>query len=83
MCSILCYNVCQWARRLPKPRPLLYGPYDDELMTIDATRAFAAERGYAPDFSESRLHHDIYLSDPRKCAPEKLKTVILHLIKLI
>ena len=45
--------------------------------------AFAAERGYAPDFSESRLHHEIYLSDPRKCAPEKFKTVIRHPIKSI
>lgn len=46
-------------------------------------RAFAAERGYAPDFSESRLCHEIYLSDPRKYAPEKLKTVIRHPIKPI
>ena len=46
-------------------------------------RAFAAERGYAPDFSESRLHHEIYLSDPRKRAPEKLKTVIRRPIKSI
>lgn len=46
-------------------------------------RAFAAERGYAPDFSESRLHHEIYLSDPRKRAPEKLKTVIRHPTKSI
>ena len=38
--------------------------------------AFAAEQGYAPDFFEARLHHEICLSDPRKCAPEKLKTVI-------
>ncbi len=59
------------------------GPYDDEPATISAMRAFAAEQGYAPDFSESRLHHEIYLSDPRKCAPEKLKTVIRHPIKLI
>ena len=59
------------------------GPYDGEPATIDAMRTFAAERGYAPDFSEARLHHEIYLSDPRKCAPEKLKTVIRHPIKLI
>ena len=59
------------------------GPYDDEPATISAMHAFAAEQGYAPDFSESRLHHEIYLSDPRKCAPEKLKTVIRHLIKSI
>ena len=59
------------------------GPYDDEPATIDAMRTFAAERGYAPDFSEARQHHEIYLSDPRKCASEKLKTVIRHPIKLI
>lgn len=59
------------------------GPYDDEPATIDAMRTFAAEQGYAPDFSEARLHHEIYLSDPRKCVPEKLKTVIRHPIKLI
>lgn len=61
--------------------PLLYGPYDDEPATVDAMRAFAAEQGYAPDFSEARLHHEIYLSDQRKCAPEKLKTVVRHPIK--
>ena len=59
------------------------GPYDDEPATISAMCSFAAERGYAPDFSEARQHHEIYLSDPRKCAPEKLKTVIRHLIKSI
>lgn len=57
------------------------GPYDDEPATMDAMHAFAAERDYAPDFSESRLHHEIYLSDPRKSAPEKLKTAIRHPIK--
>ena len=59
------------------------GPYDDEPATISAMRSFVVEQGYAPDFSESRLHHEIYLSDPRKCAPEKLKTVIRHPIKSI
>lgn len=59
------------------------GPYDDEPATIDAMRAFIAEQGYAPDFGGARLHHEIYLSDPRKCVPEKLKTVIHHPIKPI
>ena len=68
-------------QRLFFARCHLEGPYDGEPATIDAMRAFAAEQGYAPDFSESRLHHEIYLSDPRKCAPEKLKTVIRHPIK--
>ena len=59
------------------------GPYDNEPATIDAMRAFAAEQGYAPDLGGTRLHHEIYLSDPRKCAPEKLKTVVRHPVKPI
>lgn len=50
---------------------------------MDAMRVFIAEQGYVPDFGGARLHHEICLSDPRKCAPEKLKTVIRHLIKPI
>ena len=42
---------------------------------------YTAEQGYVPDFSATRLHNEIYLSDPRKCAPEKLKTVVRHPIK--
>ena len=37
---------------------------------------YARAQGYLPDFSESRFHHEIYLSDVRRCKPEKLKTVI-------
>ncbi|WP_294414477.1 GyrI-like domain-containing protein [uncultured Senegalimassilia sp.] len=59
------------------------GPYDGEPATIDAMHACAAEQGYALDFTDTRLHHEIYLSDPRKCSPEKLKTVIRHPIKPI
>lgn len=59
------------------------GSYDNEPTTIGTMHAFAAERGCAPDFTDARLHHEIYLSDPRKCAPEKLKTVIRHPIKPI
>lgn len=54
------------------------GSYDDEPATIDAMRRFAEEKGYRIDISDKRLHHEIYLSDPRKCAREKLKTVIRH-----
>lgn len=57
------------------------GPYDNEPATVDAMHEYAAEQGYALDFSDTRLHHEIYLSDPRKCAPEKLKTVIRHPVK--
>jgi len=57
------------------------GPYDDEPQSVAEMDAYADENGYVPDFSESRMHHEIYLSDVRKCAPEKLKTVIRHPIR--
>ena len=43
--------------------------------------AFAAEQGYVPDFTAGRLHHEIYLGDPRRTAPEKLKTVLRHPVR--
>ena len=57
------------------------GPYDTELVTVERMHRFLEEQGYAPDFSDSRLHHEIYLSDPRRCEPAKLKTVIRHPIR--
>jgi hypothetical protein len=43
--------------------------------------AYLQEKGFVNDFSEKRLHHEIYMSDARKVAPEKWKTVIRHPIK--
>lgn len=57
------------------------GPYDDEPATIEAMDAFAKEQGFVPDIDDKRRHHEIYLSDARKCRPENLKTVIRHPIK--
>jgi hypothetical protein len=57
------------------------GSYDDEPVTIKLLDDFVRENGYELDFSECRLHHEIYLSDPRKTAPEKLKTVIRHPVR--
>jgi hypothetical protein len=57
------------------------GPYDDEPASVKLMDEFAAAQGYVNDFSEGRLHHEIYLSDPRKTAPEKLKTVLRHPVK--
>ena len=57
------------------------GSYDDEPATVAAMDAFLAENGYVNDPSDTRLHHEIYLSDARKTAPEKLKTVIRHPIR--
>lgn len=59
------------------------GSYDDEPQTVAAMDAFLAENGYANDFSAERLHHEIYISDPNKCVPEKRKTVIRHPIRII
>lgn len=59
------------------------GPYDSEPATIDAMHRFAEEQGCAIDLTDKRLHHEIYLSDPRRTTPEKLKTVIRLPIKRI
>ena len=57
------------------------GPFDNEPATVSMMNAYLLENGYENDFSGSRLHHEIYLSDARKVAPEKWKTVIRHPIK--
>lgn len=57
------------------------GSYDDEPATISAMHDFLTTEGYAPDILNPRYHHEIYLSDPRRCTPEKLKTVLRHPIR--
>lgn len=57
------------------------GPYDSEPATVAAMHEFAEAQGYVPDFSETRRHHEIYLSDPRKAAPAKMKTVVRHPVR--
>ena len=57
------------------------GSYDDEPATVELMHAYIEREGYVPDFSDTRLHHEIYLSDPRRVAPEKRKTVIRHPIR--
>ena len=57
------------------------GPYDDEPATVAAMEEYAKAQGYEADFGEGRFHHEIYLSDVRRCKPERLKTVIRHPIK--
>jgi hypothetical protein len=59
------------------------GPYDDEPETVAAMDRYAREAGYGMDISEARRHHEIYLSDPRKTAPEKLKTIIRHQLRRV
>ena len=57
------------------------GPYDDEPATVELMHKFMEEQGYELDIMEDRMHHEIYLSDARRVAPEKLKTVVRHPIK--
>ena len=57
------------------------GPYDNEPATVSAMHEYMERQGYALDISDARLHHEIYLSDARKVAPEKRKTVIRHPIR--
>ncbi len=60
-----------------------HGPFDDEPATVALMDAFLAQQGYENDFSDTRRHHEIYLSDARKTAPDKLKTVIRHPVRPI
>lgn len=57
------------------------GPFDNEPETVAIMDAFLEENGYENDINEKRLHHEIYMSDARKVAPEKWKTVIRHPIR--
>lgn len=58
------------------------GAFDDEPTTVKLIDEYIGEQGYENDFSKVRLHHEIYLSDTRKVATEKWKTVIRHPIKM-
>ena len=58
------------------------GSYDDEPVTVQAMHDYMENQGYTLDITDKRLHHEIYLSDPRKVTPEKLRTVIRHPIRI-
>ena len=57
------------------------GPFDNEPKSVAIMDAYLAENGYENDLSDTRLHHEIYMSDARKVTPEKWKTVIRHPIR--
>ena len=66
------------------------GPYDNEPATVKAMEEYAKKQGYELDFhmeqqdiTMRRYHHEIYLSDARKCSPDKQRTVIRHPVKKI
>lgn len=57
------------------------GPFDDEPATVEIMDRFIQENGYMKDFSDNRMHHEIYLSDARRVPAERLRTVIRHPVK--
>ena len=57
------------------------GPYDAEPQTAAKMHDFMRRQGYALDITDTRYHHEIYLSDPRKCDPARLKTVLRHPVR--
>lgn len=57
------------------------GPFDEEPATVEKMDKYLLENGYENDFSDQRLHHEIYLSDARRVAPERWRTVIRHPVK--
>ena len=59
------------------------GSYDDEPATVAVMDRYLQENGYVNDLSDTRLHHEIYLSDARKVEPAKRKTVIRHPIRKV
>ncbi len=59
------------------------GAYDDEPATVALMDRFLSENGYENDFTDKRMHHEIYLSDARRVAPERLKTVIRHPVRKV
>lgn len=60
-----------------------HGSYDNEPVTVELMHKYMRENGYELDITDTRFHHEIYLSDPRKCEVSKLKTVIRHPIKKV
>jgi hypothetical protein len=54
------------------------GPYSTEPATIDRMKVFMEENGLNDNVGPNGKHHEIYLSDPRKAAPDKMKTVLRH-----
>ena len=57
------------------------GSYDEEPATVETMNQYLMEQGYVTDINQERMHHEIYLGDARKTAPEKRKTVIRHPIR--
>ena len=81
--EVFCWAVREAEEKKQQVQCMRLGPYDDEPATVAAMEAYAKAQGYEEDFGEGRFHHEIYLSDVRRCQPERLKTVIRHPVKRV
>ncbi len=80
--KIDCSGAAFWTAEEGRCAQIMHvGPFDDEPATVALMNQYLEENGWENDFSERRMHHEIYLSDARKTAPEKWKTVIRHPIR--
>lgn len=68
---------------MPKNKPSIVTIPKMNYIAVRGTGNTNEENGYELDITDKRYHHEIYLSDPRKCDVSKLKTVIRHPIKKI
>ena len=57
------------------------GPYDAEAASIERMEAYMQEQGYETDINTDRKHHEIYLGDPRKTRPDRLRTILRHPVR--
>lgn len=70
----ICYNIYNCEH---------LGSFDNEPATVALIDDYLERNGYVNDMNKDRLHHEIYMSDARKVAPEKWKTVIRHPIRKV
>ena len=79
--SLQTLGIKPYVCRLFVYRKIFRGYNKHEPATVDEMHRFMEEQGYTLDITDQRMHHEIYLSDARRVAPEKLKTVVRHPIR--
>ena len=70
-----------WKSMISLPEFVTPEYFDDEPESVVKMNQYMKEHNYICDINDHRYHHEIYLSDPRRCKPENLKTVIRHPVR--
>ena len=78
----LLYGIAFTIKMSYKESHKIDGYFEYVVPPLEQMDVFAREQGYETDFTGHRRHHEIYLSDPRRTAPEKLKTVLRHPVRV-